>query len=87
MFGASAVKRNITLSIDKELLRQARGMAAKRGMSISALLSEKLLESADHERAYERAKSNALAQMDLGFHLGGTGIRDRAALHDRGNLR
>ena len=68
------MKRNITLSIDKELLRRARGMAAKRGMSISALLSEKLQESADHEREYERAKANAWSQMDLGFHLGGAGV-------------
>ena len=81
------MKRNITLSLDKELLRRARGMAAKRGMSISALLSEKLQESADHERAYKRAKAAALSQMDLGYHLGGAGIQDRAALHDRGNLR
>lgn len=81
------MKRNITLSLDKELLRRVRGMAAKRGMSISAFLSETLQESANQERAYERARMSAWAHMDRGFHLGGRGIRDREALHDRNDLR
>jgi hypothetical protein len=37
--------------------------------------------------AYEQAKAKALALLDSGLHLGGTGIEDRDALHDRQALR
>jgi hypothetical protein len=80
-------KCNITLSLDKEILRQARGAAAKHGMSVSAFLARELGAAASREDAYEKAKASALALLDSPMHMGGLGIGDREAFHDRKNLR
>jgi hypothetical protein len=81
------MKQNITLSIDARLLKRARVIAAERGVSVSALLAEELRDLVEQEAAYEQAKSKALALLAQPFRLGGKGIKDRAALHDRPRLR
>lgn len=81
------MKQNITLAIDKQLLKRARAFAAQRGTSISSMLASELRQMVGREEAYERAKARALAQLDSPFHLGGAGIANREALHDRKGLR
>ena len=81
------MKQNITLALDKRLLTRARALAAERGASVSAMLAGELQKMVEREAAYEQAKTKALAQLDSPFHLGGTGITDREALHDRQGLR
>ena len=76
-------KQNITMAIDKRLLKRARALAAKRGASVSAMLAGERQRMVERETAYELAKAKALAQLDSPFHLGGAGITDREALHDR----
>ena len=80
-------KRRITLTVDEDILRHARIVAAKRGLSISAFLAQELGSATSREQAYEKAKATALALLDSPMHMGGLGIRDREALHDRKNLR
>jgi len=82
-----SAKQNITLSLEKDLLRRARAMAAGQGMSISALLAEGLRQMADNSEHYSRCQREALAMMATGFHLGGQGLGDREGLHDRDALR
>lgn len=81
------MKQNITLAIEERLLKRARAVAAKRGISVSAMLAEELRQIVDQATQYERAKKRALALLERGYHLGGAGIKDRAALHDRAGLR
>ncbi|MGO8787208.1 MAG: DUF6364 family protein [Terriglobia bacterium] len=81
------MKQNITLAIDKPLLKRAKALAAQRGTSISGLLGQELARLVDREAAYTEAKINALAHLENPYHLGGTGIRNREALHDRQGLR
>ena len=81
------MKQNITLAIDKRLLKKARALAVERGASVSAMLAGELQKIVERETAYEQAKAKALAQLDSPFHLGGLGITDREALHDRQGLR
>lgn len=81
------MKQNITLAIDRQLLKTARSLAAQRGTSISALLADELRRIVTHEEAYAQAKTKALAQLASPYHLGGRGIPDREALHDRQGLR
>ncbi len=81
------MKQNITLAIEKPLLKRARAMAARRGTSISRLLAEELGRLADREAAYQRARARALAHLEKPFHLGGRGIPHRESLHDRQGLR
>ncbi|NPV04861.1 MAG: hypothetical protein HPY67_09030 [Syntrophaceae bacterium] len=80
-------KQNITLSLDKDVIRKARLLSARRSTSISRLLSEELERLVrDHER-YEQAQKSALAALRKGFHLGGKPLARRDELHDRQDLR
>ncbi len=80
------MKQNITISVEKSLLRKARALAAQRGASISAMLAQELLRIADRESEYDQARRRALARLSAPFHLGGKRV-PREALHDRQNLR
>jgi hypothetical protein len=81
------MKQNITLAIDKPLLKRAKAIAAQRGTSISGLLGQELARLVDREAAYTEAKTKALVHLENPYHLGATGIRNREALHDRQSLR
>ncbi len=81
------MKQNITVALDKGLLKRARAIAAQRGTSISGLLAQELGMLVSREKAYARARTKALAYLNNPFHLGGPGIGDREALHDRQSLR
>ena len=80
-------KRNITLSLDQQLLKRARGIAAQRGLSVSAFLAQELERATTRDEAYQRAKAKALALLESPFRLGGRGIASRDTLHDRRSLR
>jgi len=79
--------QNITLALDKQLLKRARVFAARRGTSISAMLAAELRRLVEAEETYEQAKTKALEHLGSPFPLGGAGIIDREALHDRQGLR
>lgn len=81
------MKRNITLAIDDQLLKRARASAAQRGLSISGLLAAELQRITAADAAYQKAQSKAIAHLNSPLPLGGHGIQDRDALHDRKNLR
>jgi hypothetical protein len=75
-------KVNITLKLDKELIRQARMMAVETGTSISALLAAKLEEVVRKRKDYEQAKRSALAILNEGWDLGGRPLT-RDEMHER----
>lgn len=81
------MKQNITISVEKSLLRRERALAAQRGASISTMSAQELLRIADRESEYELARRRALARLSAPFHLGGRQRLPREALHDRENLR
>ncbi|HEV3276149.1 MAG TPA: hypothetical protein VG860_04985 [Terriglobia bacterium] len=82
------MKQNITLAIDRTLLKRARAVAAQRGTSISGLLATELQRLVQNEEEYQRARVRALAMLaSPPFRLGGQGIGNREALHDRQGLR
>lgn len=80
---ARPMKTNITLKIEAELLREARVLAAQEGSSISALLSAKLEELVRRRKAYEKARSSALARLHTGYDLKWTAPGSRAELYER----
>jgi hypothetical protein len=77
------MKANITLKLDKELIREARILAAEQGTSISALLAAKLEEAVRKRRDYEAAKKRALAILHEGSELNWKKPRSRDELHER----
>jgi hypothetical protein len=78
-----AMKANITLKIDTELLRAAKVLAAEGGTSISAMMSARLEEMVRERRTYERARKRALARLREGVDLQWTPPGSRDELHER----
>jgi hypothetical protein len=81
------MKQNITLALDKQVLKKARAYAMRRGTSVSAMLAEKLRSMVEAETVYQTGKARALAQLSAPFRLGGAKITSREALHDRQGFR
>lgn len=81
------MKQNITLALDREVLLAARVFAAQQGTSVSAMLAEELIEKIGSNRRYEHSKQIALSMLEQPWPLGGQGMKDREALHDRTALR
>jgi hypothetical protein len=81
------MKQNITLSLDKQILKRARAFAAERGTSISAMLAAQLRNLIEREAEYSTAKVKALSLLDSPFHLGGRRTANRQDLHERQSLR
>jgi hypothetical protein len=76
------MKRNVTLAIDRDLLKRARALAAERGTSVSGLLTTELRRLVRDNDEYQRNKTKALALLaSPPFRLGGKGIGHREALH------
>lgn len=76
-------KQNVTISLDRRLVQQARVLAAKRSTSISSLLAQQVAFLVGEEETYERAQRQALTLLDEGFHLGGAIRVSRDELHER----
>lgn len=76
------MKQNITLSLDKELLTRVRVLAARRSTSVSRLLADELEGLVEQSEHFDRARRQALAALDEGYHLGGRPA-SRDALHER----
>jgi hypothetical protein len=78
-----ATKANITLKLDKDLLRKARILAAEEGTSVSALLATKLEEVVRERTDYDQAKGRALAILRERRELHWERPRSRDELHER----
>ena len=79
-------KQNVTLSIPKTLLRQAKIMAASQDKSLSQFLRESLEEKVREEADYSKAQKRQLRLLIKGLDLGTKGqiIARRDDLHVRG---
>jgi len=77
------VKRNITVQLDEATVQKARVAAAKRGSSISRLLTEQIEVLARQDDDYDRVMGDALAELERGYDLGGGPYPARDDLHDR----
>jgi hypothetical protein len=76
-------KQNITLSLDRQVLRKARILAARRETSISGLIAREIESLVGQEEAYERAERQARELLEKGFHLGGVIRSRRDEWHER----
>jgi hypothetical protein len=76
-------KQNVTVSLDRQTVRKAKIIAARRSTSISGLLARQIEVLVGEEEAYERAERRAMTLLDQGFHLGGIIQTSRDELHER----
>ncbi len=77
------MKQNITLTVDKEVLRQARILAAERSTSVSGLLAMELERIIGKRDRYEKAKAEAIAELRRGYDLGGGTPPTRDEIYER----
>lgn len=77
------MKQNITLSIEKDIIKKGKLMAAQKGTSLSKMLSKHLKQIIDREEHYEAVKRRALHALAKGFHLGGKITWRREGLYER----
>jgi len=77
------MKSNITLKLDRDLLRKVRVLAAERDTSVSRLLAEQLEKAVRDRDGYEQAKRHALSLLKKGFDLGYKPPASRDELHER----
>ncbi len=70
-------KTNLTIQLDREIIRRARVVAAKRGTSVSALVARELDDLVQREERYEDARERAIQLMAAArSHGGRTWTRD-----------
>ncbi len=78
------MKKNLTLHIDEQLIKQMRYIALDHDMSLSSLVEsifEKMLLT--ESLHYETAKKNALKFLNKGFHLGGEKFNRESLYEER----
>lgn len=59
----SVGKQNLTVSLESEAVRRAKIVAAKRGLSVSALVAQQIEDVTAADERYERARESALRMM------------------------
>lgn len=65
------MKRNLTIQLDEEIIKQVKAIAARRGTSVSGLVAAHLHQLAHEDDDYERARKRALELMDQAVDRGG----------------
>ena len=79
--------KNVTITLDEEVVRWARIRAAEEETSVSRLVGELLREKMRDEDNYQTSMQNYLAQSPLVLKKKGDDYPDREELHDRKGLR
>ena len=80
---AAKQKSNITLRLDRDVLREMRILAAERDTSISELVTVKFREEISQKRVRQIAQMKSLARMRRGYDLGFTPPASRDELYER----
>ena len=77
--------QNITLALPRKILIRIKVIAAQRQTSVSSLLTRALIQLAEHEDAYGRARRRHEQRIEHAFDLGTHGRlkTKREELHER----
>lgn len=65
------MKQNITLSLEKDIIKKSKLIAVKKDTSVSKMIGDILKEITEKEDEYEAAKKKAIDNLKRGFHFGG----------------
>jgi hypothetical protein len=77
------MKTKITLQLGAETLRQARILAAEKGLSVNAMLVATIQELVRDHKRYVFARRRALARLRHVSNLGWIAPTSREEIHDR----
>lgn len=83
--GAGSGRRNITLSLPRDLIKESKVLAARKDMSLSELMRSALERRIREETGYDRAGKRQAGLLERGFDLGTRGriSHTREDLHER----
>jgi hypothetical protein len=76
-------KQNLTIRLGRKTIQSARILAARRSMSLGALLACQIERLAGEGQSYESAPRQALKLLDHGYDLGGKTPSDRDERHEQ----
>ncbi len=79
------ITRNVTITLDEDLARWARVVAARQDISVSRMIADLLKERRDEQHGYRKAMRRALERSPF-LHTEGVYL-SREDAHDRTNLR
>ena len=77
------MKQNVTLSIEKEIIKKGKVVAARKDTSISKMLADLLESMIASDERYEAAKRSAFQLLNKGIPLGGNINWKREDLYER----
>jgi hypothetical protein len=77
------MKQNITVQLDKSVIKEAKVIAAKRSTSLSKFLAEEIRKLASQESTYDKDKKLAIKRLQSGYSLGGSKLPKREELYKR----
>ncbi|WP_433269375.1 hypothetical protein ACQPZF_06795 [Actinosynnema sp. CS-041913] len=67
-------KQDITIQLDEEIIQRAQALVARRGMSLSTLLSHQIAALAAVDERYEEARRRALDALDRASDRAATSV-------------
>ena len=77
------MKQNVTLSVEKDLIKKGKVVAARKDSSISKMLADLLKNMVENDDHYYAAKRSAFQLFKKGLHLGGKVTWKREDLYER----
>ena len=63
------MKQNVTLSVEKDLIKKGKVVAARKDSSISKMLADILKDMVENDGRYEAAKRSAIQLLKKGLHF------------------
>ncbi len=75
--------KNVTITLDEEVLRWSKVWAAEHDTSVSRMLAETLRKKMHAEKSYERAKRRFQSKDLKHLKAGGTSYPKRDSLYER----
>jgi predicted transcriptional regulator len=79
----ASTKVNLTIKIEKDLLRKIRIIAAEKDTSISAIVADAIEQQSTQSGRYEEARRRAIARMNSGVKLNWEKPLSRDEMHER----
>jgi hypothetical protein len=68
-------KRNLTIQLEEDIIRDAKVLAAQRGTSVGGLVTQEIRKATAAAARYEEARRRALEAMDNAIPRGGYRFR------------
>jgi hypothetical protein len=77
------MKQNITVQLEKTVIKDAKVIAARQSTSLSKLVAGEIRKIASQDSTYDNDKKQAIKRLQNGYSLGGSKLPKREELYTR----